>query len=191
MSTLSLAKNGYVSSSKRTKHIKAKYFFIRHFHKTGELDLQYCPTEQMWADVLTKPLQGAKFRLMRAFLMNCPLDYFDDPDLTPTALPTSLPTKPSVISPPRIKSSLPFVPTDKPTDIPMKHRSPRSTPSSRGCVETQSQGTVVPRPSREPMYEPTEKSVTWRDALFPRRLPTQSASPSSTSSRGKVESSRS
>jgi hypothetical protein len=60
MSTLSLAKNGYVSSSKRTKHIKAKYFFVRHYHNTGEIDLQYCPTEQMWADVLTKPLQGAK-----------------------------------------------------------------------------------------------------------------------------------
>ncbi len=56
MSTLSLAKNGHVSSSKQTKHSKAKYFFVCHFHKTGELDLQYCPTEQMWADVLTKPL---------------------------------------------------------------------------------------------------------------------------------------
>jgi len=32
MSTLSLAKNRYVSSSKQTKHIKAKYFFIRHYH---------------------------------------------------------------------------------------------------------------------------------------------------------------
>jgi hypothetical protein len=61
--TLSLAKNVYVSSSKQTKNIKAKYFFIRHFHHTGELDLQYCPTEQMWADVLTKSLQGAKFAL--------------------------------------------------------------------------------------------------------------------------------
>jgi hypothetical protein len=70
MSTLSLAKNSYVSSSKRTKHIKAIYFFVRHYHNAGELDLQYCPTEHMWADVLTKPLQGAKFRLMRAFLMN-------------------------------------------------------------------------------------------------------------------------
>jgi hypothetical protein len=59
MSTLSLAKNGYVSSSKRTKHIKAKYFFVRHYNNTGEIDLQYCPTEKMWADVLTKPLQGA------------------------------------------------------------------------------------------------------------------------------------
>jgi hypothetical protein len=61
MSTLLLAKNSYVSSSKRTKHIKAKYFFIRHYHNARELDLQYCPAKQMWADVLTKPLQGSKF----------------------------------------------------------------------------------------------------------------------------------
>jgi hypothetical protein len=55
-----MAKNGYVSSSKWTKHIKATYFFVRRYHNAGKLDLQYCPTEQMWADVLTKPLQGAK-----------------------------------------------------------------------------------------------------------------------------------
>jgi hypothetical protein len=29
----------------------------------------------MWADVLTKPLQGQKFRDMRAFFQNCPMDY--------------------------------------------------------------------------------------------------------------------
>ena len=28
----------------------------------------------MWANVLTKPLQGQKFRDMRAFLQNCPRD---------------------------------------------------------------------------------------------------------------------
>jgi hypothetical protein len=55
MSTLLLAKNGHISSSKWTKHIKAKYFFVRHYHNSGELDLQYCPKEHMWADVLTKP----------------------------------------------------------------------------------------------------------------------------------------
>jgi hypothetical protein len=33
-STLSLAKNGYISSSKRTKHIKAIYFFIHHYHNS-------------------------------------------------------------------------------------------------------------------------------------------------------------
>ena len=41
MSTLSLAQNGYVSNSKRTKHIKAKYSFICHYHNSHELDLQY------------------------------------------------------------------------------------------------------------------------------------------------------
>ncbi len=51
MSTLSLAKNGHVLSSKCTKHIKAKFFFIKYYHQSGEIDLQYCPTDNMWADV--------------------------------------------------------------------------------------------------------------------------------------------
>jgi hypothetical protein len=44
----------------------------------GEVDLRYCSTDAMWADVLTKPLQGQKFRDMRAFLQNCSRDYDDD-----------------------------------------------------------------------------------------------------------------
>ncbi len=112
----------------------------------------------MWADVLTKLLQGAKFRLMGAFLMNCPLDYYEDPVLTPTDTPTTNPTVPS----PKIshKSRLPFVPTDKPTDILMKPQSLRPTPSSWGCVETKSHGTKVPSPSRT--YEYAPKHVRWR-----------------------------
>jgi hypothetical protein len=35
-------------------------------------------TDTMWADVLTKPLQGQKFKDMRAFLQNCSRDYDDD-----------------------------------------------------------------------------------------------------------------
>ncbi len=171
MSTLSLANNGYVSSSKRTKHIKAKYFFIPHFHNTGELDLQYCPTEQMWADVLTKPLQGTKFCLMCAFLMNCPIDYFEyqDEDFAPTSNPTLAKTK-------NLNNhNLPFVPTNEPTDIPMKKRSLWSTPSLRGYVETQSHGTKVPNPYRKSGV--VQRTVTWSDALFPRGLPTSSPSP--------------
>ncbi len=73
MSTFLLAKNGRVLSSKRTKHIKAKFFFIKHYHHSGKIDLQYCPTDNMWADILTKPLQGSKFWVMGAFLMNFPV----------------------------------------------------------------------------------------------------------------------
>jgi hypothetical protein len=78
MSALSLEKNGRVSSSKRTKHIKAKYFLIKYYYDSGEIDLRYYPTGEMWADVLTKPLQGQLFRDMRAFLQNCSSDYDDD-----------------------------------------------------------------------------------------------------------------
>ncbi len=58
MSALSLEKNRQMLSLKRTKHIKAKYFLIKDYYDAGEVDLRYCPTGCMWADVLTKPLQG-------------------------------------------------------------------------------------------------------------------------------------
>jgi len=159
MSTLSLAKNGYVSSSKRTKHIKAKYFFVRHYNSTGEVDLQYCPTDQMWADVLTKPLQGKKICLMRAFLMNCPIDYYKDSVIS---TPTSKPQSTSTTSPGYL----------------IKKRCLRPTTSSRGCVETKSNGTKVPSPSH--MYEYAQKNVSWKDALFPRGQPSPSPPPRTT-----------
>jgi hypothetical protein len=78
MSSLSLEKDELVLSSKQTKHIKAKYFLIKDYYDAGEIDVKFFPTNGMWADVLTKPLQGQKFRDMRAFLQNCPRDYDDD-----------------------------------------------------------------------------------------------------------------
>ena len=38
----------------------------------------------MWADMLAKPLQEQKFRMMRATLMNCPIDYEEPTLLTAT-----------------------------------------------------------------------------------------------------------
>jgi hypothetical protein len=43
--------------------------------------VRYCPTDVMWADVLTKPLQGQKFRGMRAFLQNRSRSYDDNIEL--------------------------------------------------------------------------------------------------------------
>jgi hypothetical protein len=81
MSSLSLEKNGRVSSLKRTKHIKAKYFLIKDYYDSGEIDLRSCPTDMIWADILTKPLQGQKFRDMHAFLQNCSWDYDNNAEL--------------------------------------------------------------------------------------------------------------
>ena len=81
MSELSLEKNERILSSKRIKHIKAKFFPIKDYYKMGEIDVQYCSTDVMLADILTKPLQGQKFRDMRAFLKNCSRSYDDNNEL--------------------------------------------------------------------------------------------------------------
>jgi hypothetical protein len=47
MSALSLEKNGRVLSSKLTKHIKAKYFLIKDYYNSGEIDIRFCPTKKM------------------------------------------------------------------------------------------------------------------------------------------------
>ncbi len=62
-------------SGKRTKHIKAKFFFIKNRIDDGEIRVIHCPTEEKWADALTKPLQGKAFREMPAKLMICSVDY--------------------------------------------------------------------------------------------------------------------
>jgi len=77
ISTQLLIKNGKMSSGKKTKHIKAKFFFIKDRVDDGEIRVIDCPTEVMWADIMTKPLQGTAFRVMRVELMNCPVNYED------------------------------------------------------------------------------------------------------------------
>jgi hypothetical protein len=74
----------------------------------------------MWADVLTKPLQGAKFRLMRAFLMNCPIDYYKNTFFEPVPDPTLAPS-PATITHSRVSV---MDPSPEPTNIPipMTHR---------------------------------------------------------------------
>ena len=70
--------NGPMSSGKNTKHIRRKYFFIKDRIDSGDLEVKYCPTEDMWVDVLTKPKQGAPFKKDRSKLMNVSIEYNDD-----------------------------------------------------------------------------------------------------------------
>ena len=60
-SAILLEKNGKKSSSKSTKHIAIRYYFITDRVKADELNIKYCPTGDMVADYFTKPLQGKKF----------------------------------------------------------------------------------------------------------------------------------
>ncbi len=76
-----------MSLSQRTKHTKAKYFLIKDYYDAGVINVKFCPTDQMWADVLTKPLQGQKFRDMQTFLQNCPQDYEDNAEVASPMMP--------------------------------------------------------------------------------------------------------
>ena len=76
-STILLAENGKASSSRRTRHINIRYFFVKDRIASGEVTVKYCPTDKMMADYFTKPLQGALFVKMRNEIMNVNPD---DPD---------------------------------------------------------------------------------------------------------------
>ena len=70
---IALAKNPV--GHKRTKHIDTRYHFIREKVDCGELRLQYCPTQDMTADVFTKGLsinKFAKFRIDLGVVPNAP-----------------------------------------------------------------------------------------------------------------------
>ena len=47
ISTQLLMKNGKMLSGKKTKHIKAKFFFIKDRVDNGEIKVNDCPTEEM------------------------------------------------------------------------------------------------------------------------------------------------
>lgn len=74
MSAILLEKNGQLSSSQRTRHIKVQYFFIKDRITDGEIQVVYCPTEDMLGDFFTKPLQGTKFKKFRKLILGLPDD---------------------------------------------------------------------------------------------------------------------
>jgi hypothetical protein len=63
--TILLENNGKASSSKRTKHINIRYFFITDRVSKKEVSVVWCPMGDMIGDYATKPLQGALFRKFR------------------------------------------------------------------------------------------------------------------------------
>ena len=68
-SSILLERNGRASSSKRTRHINIRYFFVCDRVNMKEISLHWCPTKEMIADFWTKPLQGSHFRKLRDYIM--------------------------------------------------------------------------------------------------------------------------
>ena len=71
-SALKLEINGKASSGKRTRHFHIKYFYITDLIKRQVISVEYCPTDQMVGDYMTKPLVGFKFKYFRAWILNLP-----------------------------------------------------------------------------------------------------------------------
>ena len=69
MSSILLERNGLQSSTKRTKHMDIRYFYIGDHIQNKTLSLQHCPTDEMLADYFTKPLQGSLFIRLRNHIM--------------------------------------------------------------------------------------------------------------------------
>ena len=72
MSAMLLENNGQKSSTKRTKHIELRYFFIHDQVQQDKVLIKHCPTLTMRADFFTKPLQGTPmlFYRLRDLIMN-------------------------------------------------------------------------------------------------------------------------
>jgi hypothetical protein len=69
-SCIALIRSGRPSSSK-SRHIDIRYFFVKDRIDQKEIDLTYLSSDEMIADLMTKPVQGSLFRLLRANLLNC------------------------------------------------------------------------------------------------------------------------
>ena len=63
-SAMKMELNGKASSGKRTRHFDIKYYYITDLIKRKLVQIEYCPTNEMIADYMTKPIVGSKFNIM-------------------------------------------------------------------------------------------------------------------------------
>ena len=69
LSAMQLATNGDLSSGK-SKHIEIRYYWLKDYVDNGKFEIKHLTTENMIADILTKPLQGKLFKRHREKLLN-------------------------------------------------------------------------------------------------------------------------
>jgi hypothetical protein len=67
-SAIAMYQRGY-SNSEKTRHLNLRHFWIKDQVDNGFVQIVYTPTENIVADILTKPLQGIQFRKLRSILL--------------------------------------------------------------------------------------------------------------------------
>ena len=73
-SAILMEQNGRASSSKRTRHINIRYYFVTDWANCGDITIKHCPTAEMIGDFFTKPLQGGLFIKFRDLILNTQTD---------------------------------------------------------------------------------------------------------------------
>jgi hypothetical protein len=71
-SAILLETNGRKSAGQRSRHLNIRLFFVADQQAKGNLEIQFCPTDLMLGDYMTKPVHGAKFVDFRQKVMNLP-----------------------------------------------------------------------------------------------------------------------
>jgi hypothetical protein len=66
-STIAILQNG--NDKGRTKHIDIRHHYIRNMLANKEIAINYLPTKDMIADILTKPLNATDYQRLRPYLL--------------------------------------------------------------------------------------------------------------------------
>ncbi len=67
ISTITIVQSG--GGKSRNRHLKVRQYLVKDHLDRGDIAIKHAPATEMWADILTKPLQGALFKLMRSILL--------------------------------------------------------------------------------------------------------------------------
>ena len=68
-----IEENGCKSAGKRSRHLNIRFFFVTDQRAKGNISIEYCQTDLMKGDYMTKPLHGKKFTGFRQEIMNLPM----------------------------------------------------------------------------------------------------------------------
>ena len=64
-------------SQRKTRHIDIRYHFIRDYINDGYITVQYCPTKQMLADILTKVMHRPAFNRLRGKIIGDVMQFIE------------------------------------------------------------------------------------------------------------------